>query len=180
MLFFFNVLQVLSWSKVRVSVLMTNPWSATTFAKEGGLVMKLSNATLTNAQPGENAYLPRTTAITERSKVSEEILSSQHRNFLLQVPRGRENERPCKRGRSRSRIQQPTFDNRKNKEATFRTRGTTTGSNFICLHPTTFTLIMFISSCFEMRQIDLTLVGILDKCYDMYQCWNCTLITKLL
>ena len=149
---------------------MTNPWSATTFAKEGGLVMKLSNATLTNVQPGENAYLPRTTAITERSKVFEEILSSQHSNFLLQVPRGRENERPCKRGRSRSRIQQPTFDNRKNKEATFRTRGTTTGSNFICLHPTSFTLIMFISSCFEMRQIDLTLIGILVKCYDMYQC----------
>ena len=44
---------------------MTNPWSATTFAKEGGLVMKLSNATLTNAQPGENAYLPRKTAIDQ-------------------------------------------------------------------------------------------------------------------
>lgn len=59
------LLQVLSWSKACVSVLMTNPWSATTFAKEGGLVMKLSNATLTNAQPGENAYLPRTTAIDQ-------------------------------------------------------------------------------------------------------------------
>ena len=29
-------------------------------------------------------------------------------------------------------------------------------------------LMMFISSCFE-RQIDLTLIGILDKCYDLYQ-----------
>ena len=40
-------------------------------------------------------------------------------------------------------------------------------------------LMMFISSCFE-RQIDLTLIGILDKCYDLYQSLNCTLITKLL
>ena len=27
------------------------------------------------------------------------------------------------------------------------------------------------------RQIDLTVIGILDKCYDLYQCWNYTLIT---
>ena len=82
--------------------------------------MRLSNATLTNAQPGENAYLPRATAITEHSKVFEEILFSRHSNFLLPVPRGRENERPCERGRTCSRIQQATVDNRElNKQTTF-------------------------------------------------------------
>ena len=40
-------------------------------------------------------------------------------------------------------------------------------------------LIMFISSCFEMRDLTLN-IGILDKCYDLYQCFNCTLITKSL
>ena len=39
-------------------------------------------------------------------------------------------------------------------------------------------LTVFISSCFEMREIDLTLFGIVDKCYDLYQCCNCTLITE--
>ena len=29
------------------------------------------------------------------------------------------------------------------------------------------------------RQIDLAFFGILDKCYDVYQCCNCTLIFKL-
>ena len=82
--------------------------------------MKLSNAILTNAQPGENVYLPRTTAITGHSKIFEEILFSQHSNFLLPVPRGRENERHCERGRNCSRIQRATVDNRElNKQTTF-------------------------------------------------------------
>lgn len=28
--------------------------------------------------------------------------------------------------------------------------------------------------------IHLTLLGILDKCHNIYQCWNCTVITRLL
>jgi len=39
---------------------------------------------------------------------------------------------------------------------------------------------MLISSRFEMRETDLTLIGILDKCCDIYQRGNYTLMTELL
>ena len=37
-----------------------------------------------------------------------------------------------------------------------------------------------LTALWHERQIDLTLFATLDKCYDIYQCCNCTLIFKLL
>ena len=51
-------------------------------------------------------------------------------------------------------------------------------SNF---HYVNLRSIVFIPMSFEIREkIDLTLFGVVDGCYDIYQCCNCTLITESL